>query len=147
MKLWVYPLSLRDARQLVTELHRHHAAPQGGKFAIGLKADGDPVGCIIVGRPVARGADDGYTAEAVRVAVIEGIPNACSMLYRAGWRAAKAMGYLSMITYTRTDEPGISLRAAGFQLVKSVAARSWDTPSRPRTDKDERVDRFLWQIP
>lgn len=147
MRLWVYPISLRDARQMVNDIHRHHKAPQGGKFAIGLKADGDPVGCIIVGRPVSRGSDDGYTAEVTRVAVREGVPNGCSKLYRAGWRAAEAMGYEQMITYTREDESGTSLKAAGFRIDGTVAARSWNAPSRPRTDKDERVGRVRWVIP
>jgi hypothetical protein len=48
------------------------------------------------------------------------------MLYGASWRAAKAMGYRRMITYTQADESGASLRAAGFVLVKTLEPRkSW----------------------
>ncbi len=60
---------------------------------------------------------------------------------------AKASGRL--ITYTRGDEPGTSLRAAGWRRVADRPARSgWDTPSRPHEDKgDDHVARVLWEAP
>ena len=48
--------------------------------------------------------------------------------------------------YTLQTEPGTSLRAAGFQIVGEVTKRSWDTPSRPRIDKDDRQARFKWEV-
>jgi hypothetical protein len=54
-------------------------------------------GVAVVGRPIARALDDGYTAE-VRRCCTDGAPNACSMLYRAAWRSAKALGYRKLIT-------------------------------------------------
>lgn len=141
----VIPMTLREARGFVDAHHRHHRAPQGGMFAIGA-AEGDAaVGVVIVGKPVARALDDDYTAEVTRLAVLEGHPNACSMLYAAAWRAARAMGYRRLITYTLASEPGTSLRAAGWHVVGEVKGRSWHTPSRPRVDKHPTQDKLRWE--
>lgn len=145
MTLEVVPMTLREARVYVTEHHRHHKAPQGGLYAIGASDGEQVVGVVIVGRPVARLADNGWTVEVTRLAS-DGSKNVCSMLYRAAWRAARAMGYRKLITYTLQTEPGTSLRAAGFQIVGEVTKRSWDTPSRPRVDQDERQPRFRWEV-
>jgi hypothetical protein len=138
-------MTLREARAYVEREHRHHLAPQFGLFAIGA-SDGDSiVGVVIVGHPVARLADNGWTVEVTRLAS-DGTANVPSMLYRAAWRAAKAMGYRKLITYTLQTEPGTSLRAAGFRLVGEVTKQSWNRPSRPRIDKDERQARFKWEV-
>lgn len=108
------PITLRQAQAFVSENHRHNTAPQSHKFSIGLAEDGELIGVCIVGRPTARHMDDGHTAEVLRVCVLEGKPNANSMLYGAAARACKAMGYKSVITYTLPEESGASLRAAGF---------------------------------
>lgn len=142
----VTPLTLTEARNYITRVHRHHQAPVGGLFAIGAEQDGEIVGCVIVGRPVSRVMDaDPYTCEVTRLAS-DGTKNACSMLYAAAWRAARAMGYRRLITYTLKTEPGTSLRAAGFKVIGEVTKRSWDTPSRPRIDKDERQERLRWEL-
>lgn len=143
----VVPMTLREARAFVDLHHRHHRAPQGGLFAIGL-ADGDEViGVVIVGKPVARALDDDFTAEITRLAVLEEKPNACSMLYSAAWRTARAMGYRRLITYTLKSEPGTSLRAAGWRVVGEVRGRSWHTPSRPRVDKHPTEDKIRREAP
>ena len=145
MTLEVVPMTLTEAKAYVAEHHRHHKPPQGGLFAIGASNGEQIVGVVVVGRPVARMADNGWTVEVTRLAS-DGTRNVCSMLYRAAWRAARAMGYRKLITYTLKTEPGSSLKAAGFELVGEVTKRSWNTPSRPRVDKDERQERFRWEI-
>ena len=45
-----------------------------------------------------RHLDDGWTLEVYRLCT-DGSRNACSMLYAAAWRAARAMGYKRLITY------------------------------------------------
>ena len=94
-------------------------------------------GAAIIGRPVARHLDDGWTAEVVRL-VTDSTPHVASMLYAASWRATRAMGYRKLITYTLASEPGASLRGAGWRVVGEVRGRSWDTPTRPRVDKVRR---------
>ena len=141
------PVTLRVARQFVAEHHRHHRPPPGGLFAIGVADDDDVlVGVAIVGRPVAREYDDGLTVEVNRTAT-DGTANANSMLYGAAWRAAKALGYHRLITYTQAGETGASLRAAGWRVIAERAPRrGWDTPSRRRADRGvDRVPRTLWE--
>lgn len=144
----VQPLTLTEAMAFVNMVHRHHKAPQGGIFAIGL-SDGDQIiGCAIVGRPVARMNDDGWTAEITRVAVIEGHKNACSMLYGACSRAAHAMGYGKVITYTLAEEGGASLKASNFRIVSTTAGGgSWSRVGRPRVDKHPTQQKIAWSHP
>lgn len=100
----------------------------------------------MVGRPVARHFDDGMTLEVNRTAT-DGTPNANSMLYGAAWRAAKALGYCRLITYTMEGESGSSMRAAGWRVVASRPARvGWTRPSRPREDRGvDGIARTLWE--
>lgn len=109
----IVSLTLAQARRYVAEHHRHNEPPIGHRFSIGLERDGVLVGVCIAGHPQARMADDGRTLELLRLTT-EGDRNACSRLYSAACRAAFAMGYLRVITYTLAEEPGSSLRAAGF---------------------------------
>ena len=145
--LEIVPVTMGDAREWVNRHHRHHQAPVGGLFAVGLARDEDIVGVAIVGRPVARHMQDGWTAEVTRVAVIEGVENGNSKLYGACWRAARALGWRRLITYTLQIESGTSLRAAGWKIVGEVKGASWDTPSRPRIDKTpfQLYDKYRWE--
>ena len=70
-------------------------------------------GAAMVGRPVSRYLDDGMTLEVNRCCT-DGTRNACSMLYGAATRAAKALGYRRIITYTLQSEPGTSLKASNW---------------------------------
>jgi len=129
----------------VAEHHRHHQPPQGGIFAVAV-SDGEKVrGVAIVGRPVARMASDGWTAEVTRVCT-DGARNACSMLYRAAWRACRAMGYRKLITYTLAQEGGASLRGAGFQLVGEASGGSWSRRARPRIDTHPMQEKLRWEL-
>ncbi|PZG24525.1 hypothetical protein C1I98_35495 [Spongiactinospora gelatinilytica] len=113
----IVPLAIRTARAFVAWQHRHLGPPPGAMFAIGVTTpDTTLVGVAIIGRPTARAFDDGFTAEVTRLAT-DGTPNACSALLGAAWRAARAMGYRRLITYTRAREPGTSLHAAGYRRV------------------------------
>jgi len=144
-QLRIVPLTLADANKLVANWHRHHVPADQSKFCLGVcTEDGKLVGAAIVGRAVARCLDDAFTLEVNRC-VTDGTPNACSALYGAVARTAKAMGYLKVYTYTRFDEEGASLRAAGWLLDDpEIRARSWAMPNRKRTDKTEVVKRKRW---
>lgn len=142
--LELVPMSLSDAAEFCAQHHRRHKPPVGGLFAVGV-ADAEAVrGVAIVGRPVARGNQDGWTAEVTRVAT-DGARNACSMLYGACWRAAKALGYRKLITYTLAEEGGSSLRAAGWLVVGEVRGRSWSCDSRPRVDRHPLQNKIRWE--
>ena len=138
------PISLKEANQFVSEHHRHHGPVVGHKFSIAVQEGDEIVGVAIVGRPVARGLDDGYTLEVNRCCTTGG-NNACSMLYGASWRAAKALGYQRLITYILDTETGSSLTAANWKLVNEVKGRSWDTPSRPRIDTHPLQNKLMFE--
>lgn len=145
IELRLAPISLKEANAFVDAIHRHRGPVAGHKVSIAAADESGRVRAVaILGRPVARGRDDGRTLEVARLAS-DGVPNACSFLYAAAWRAAKALGYERVGTYTMAHESGASLRAAGWVPVGTVRGRSWDTPSRRRRDAGPLADKVLWQ--
>lgn len=145
------PISLREAARFVAEVHRHHEAPQGAKFAIAAwHANlGEPterlVGVAMVGRPVSRMLDNGTTAEVIRVAT-DGTRNANSFLYGAAKRAARAMGYIKVITYTVVEESGASLRAVGWHRVGVAGGGHWRRAGRPHAKDTHPLQRKIrWE--
>ena len=140
------PVSFADACWFVGEHHRHHVAPRGHKFSVGVTRSGQLVGVAIVGRPVARERQDGLTLEVTRLCVAPRERNACSMLLGAAARAAFAMGYRRLGSYILVTETGTSYRAAGWRLVGEVKGRSWSTPSRPRIDRHPTMDKLLFEV-
>lgn len=148
MSLRIVPVRFADACGFVVMWHRHHEAPVGCKFCIGVADDEDVLrGVAIIGRPVARAFDDGLTLEVTRTAT-DGTRNANSMLYGAAWRAAKALGYRRLVTYTQAGESGASLRAAGWSVLAQRRPRpGWNMPSRPRRlNGSEGIPRTLWEV-
>ena len=143
-RLHLQPITFAEAAAFIAKHHRHHPPPVGWKFGTAVNDGEKIVGVVMVVRPVARAWDDAYTAEITRLCT-DGTPHAASMLYGAAWRAAKALGYLRLITYTLKSESGASLRGAGYRVVAERKARSWDTPSRPRVDKHRIEPRTLWE--
>ena len=130
----VVPVSKTAARQFITEHHRHNEAPppQLVSFAIGLELDGVLIAVATAGAPVARHQNDGRTLEVNRVCVIADAPkNANSALYGAIGRAAKALGYRRLLTYTLQSESGVSLAAAGFAGPADVPKDNWYRPNNP----------------
>jgi hypothetical protein len=145
-RLRIVPTSLQQANEFVDRHHRHSRPARGQKFSVGVAAGDELVGVAIAGRPIARCRDNGGTLEVLRVCVRDPAPrNACSMLYGACWRAARALGYRRLITYTRKSENGASVRASGFRVIGEVRAESWDRPSRRRRRDRDRCERFCWE--
>lgn len=143
-RLELKPVSRDGANAFVESLHRHRGRVVGHLFALAAECGGRRVGVVIVGRPLARGLSDGLTAEVTRLCT-DGTPNACSFLYAAAWRAARALGYTKLVTYTLASESGSSLRAAGWTQEAQVKGRSWSCPSRPRKDINEIEDKIRWR--
>ncbi|MGX1268025.1 XF1762 family protein [Streptomyces phaeoluteigriseus] len=146
-RLHLVPVRQKDAKAFVAEWHRHHKPPLGAVFTVGAADQHGVLRAVaIVGRPVARHFDDGQTLEVTRTAT-DGVRNANSLLYGAAWRAAKALGYTRLITYTQKGETGASLRAAGWAVIAQRRPRpGWSCASRPReTQGTENVARTLWE--
>ena len=145
--LELVPITLGEANEFVRCFHRHHKPVVGHKFSIGLsesKSAESVVGVCIVGRPVSRHLDNGWTLEVTRCCT-DGTKNACSMLYGAAWRAAKAIGYKRLITYTLRDEGGVSLYAAGWRCVGEAGGGNWNVRSRPRVDSVHPQRKLKWE--
>lgn len=144
-KLELQPISYAEACDFIHQYHRHHLPPQGWKFGIAVNDGEKVVGVITVGRPVARHLDDGWTLEVTRCCT-DGTRNAASMLYAAAWRAARAMGYRRLITYTLVEELGTSLKAAGWKVLYQTGGGTWSRNSRPRVDRHPIGQKTLWSI-
>lgn len=143
--LTIVPLNLAEANAFVTQHHRHHKPVVGHKFSIGVAdAEGIIRGAAIIGRPVSRHLDDGWVLEVNR-ATTDGCPNACSALYGAAWRAAKALGYRRLITYTLESEPGTSLKAAGWKCLGERGGLRWTGKRRPTVDLYPAQMKLLWE--
>ena len=124
MSLEIRPITLRAANDYVAARHRHNGKTTGHKWSVAVY-DGETLcGVAIAGRPIARKLDDGLTIEIRRVCT-DGTRNACSILYGACCRVAKAMGYKHLVTYTRQSENGASLRAAGWKYDGPAGGTHW----------------------
>jgi hypothetical protein len=144
VKIQAIPLDFATACAFVARLQRHHRPPVGHKFSIGAQVGNELVGVVIVGRPVSRVRDDGWTLEVSRLCT-DGTPNACSFLYGRAAKAAFALGYGRIGTYILKSEPGISLRAAGWKLLGDAGGGSWSTPSRLREDRHPIQPKLLFE--
>lgn len=137
----VRPCTLAQANDLVSKIHRHHKPCTGHRFSLALYSDqGDLLAVAICGRPVARMCDAYGTLEVLRCAS-DGTRNAISKLYGAICRAADAMGFHTVQTYTLPEEGGASMRAIGFQFAGEAGGGQWkhtDGKAR-RTDQPTQV--------
>lgn len=142
----VHPITVKAARKLVKEWHRHLPDLQGGMFAaavvddlviLGVAVAGNPckawqgTGRIVISRcalPGERPAVPHVNRKGERHDADGGV----AMLYGALCRAAKALGYREAWTYTLPEEPGTSLRAAGFEDMGLTAGGEHSRAKRPR---------------
>ncbi len=145
--LRVVPLTLKDANALVTRYHRHHRPVVGHRFSLGVVKDGELVGAAIMGRPVARMSDPTMTLEVTRL-VTDGTRNACSALYGAAARAARAMGFAKIQTYVLASERGTSLKASGWTREGPAGGGQWKhTDGRPRRTDQPTMKKTRWAKP
>jgi hypothetical protein len=148
VSLETVPITMQEANLFVAEHHRHHGPTVSGLWATACSLVEDReepriCGVAIIGRPVARVLDNGWTVEVTRCCT-DGTPHAASKLYGAARKQAVAMGYRQIITYTLEGEPGTSLTAAGFTAEHLVRGKTWHTPSRPRVDKHPTIPKVRW---
>ena len=140
-------VTLDEANAYVRDFHRHHKPVVGHIFAIGAFRGSDLVGVVIVGRPVSRRRQDGLTLEVTRCCS-DGSANVCSFLYGRAAKAAFALGYVRIGTYTLPSEGGASLRGAGWKLIGERGGGEWSVPSRPRQSaKFPTGTKLLWEAP
>jgi len=136
----IVPITLKTANEFIAAHHRHHKPTQGHKWSIGLEHNNEIVGVAIVGRPVARGADTGLTAEVTRLCTT-GIKNGCSMLYGASARIAREMGYTKIQTYILDSELGVSLKATGWKMEALTAGGQWKHTDGKERRTDQPIEK------
>jgi hypothetical protein len=132
----IVPLELKELNALVASLHRHHKPVQGHRFSIGIEHGGRIVGGASVGRPTARMTNQRRVLEVTRL-VTDGTKNACSALYAAAARIGKELGYEHIQTFILEDEPGTSLRAAGWEFEQESGGGDWTRLSKPNRRQDQ----------
>lgn len=142
MRLSIAPITVKAAAKLVRQWHRHLPDIQGGLFAASVIADDEVVGVGVAGNPARVWQGTGRIVIS-RVATPE-IKNACSMLYGALCRAAKALGYREAWTYTIDGESGVSLKAAGFKCLGMTGDGEHDRPSRRRKPAALPQRKYRW---
>lgn len=141
------PCTLRQARAFIYQHHRTHPGYRSGHlFSVALLSAGELVGVALASRPKAGGLDDGRTLEVARCCVLPGIPNGCSILYRALVRAGEALGYRLFITYTLEEEHGRSLKAAGFTPDGLTRGGSWSRRARKRAASSHDGRKVRWVV-
>lgn len=159
-KLELIPVDQDAAFAFIREHHRHHIPPPGDILRVGAALDGELIGVVTWGRCVARGLNDGFTAEITRVCTDgvkrptgrfnrKGEPtfhNSASFLQSAAIRMALAAGYRRIVTYVLATEAAVSAKAAGFRVVAEVKGRSWSCKSRPRIDKHPTQDKLRLEV-
>lgn len=144
------PLTQKAAKAWVNRVHRHLDYPVGDVCRVGLGVDGELVSAASAGHPVSRMLDDGMTLEITRVASdAEPGVNACSRLYSAIRRAGLSLGWKRFVTYTRADESGASVKAAGFKDCGIAGGGEWTKPSRYRKPSAQPIlkRRWMWPCP
>lgn len=152
--LELIPITLREANAFVRRHHRHHKPDRGCRLVVGCARGAVVVGVAVAGRPKARNLNDGWTAEVTRCCVDDPIDKAengghasgaTSLLYAACWRAARAIGYRRLVTYTLPEEGGASLRGAGWTLIGEAGGGSWSRTERPRVDCHPTQTKIRWE--
>lgn len=140
-------IELKHANKVVGEYHRHSRPTVGAKFCIGVIDESETLwGVAIIGRPIARSLDDGYTAEVLRVCVLPDAPKGCnSFLYARAWRAWNAMGGTRIVTYTLQSESGASLRGAGWQPIDIGSSGQWNGTRKREEREIYDLKKYRWQ--
>ena len=148
-QLRIEQVSAARARRFIADHHAHCAAPVAWRFHVAVFNGRTMIGVAVVGNPVARALSGRDILEVNRLCVRRDTPsalrwNAASMLY--GWcaREAERRGWQKVITYTRADEPGTSLIAAGWIREGRVRGRGWHSTVRHRSNRNSWIDKVRW---
>lgn len=147
--LEIHDIDRACARRFIAQHHAHCRVPVTWRFHTGIYNGRTLLGVAIVGNPVAPGFNGRGIAEVNRLCIRRDTAvalrwNAASMLY--GWcaREATRRGWRKIITYTRVDEPGTSLRAAGWTPECRVRGRGWHSARRARSNTNSWIDKVRW---
>ena len=143
------PISFPVARSFVRRHHAHCNPPVTWRFGQSVFNGHTMLGVIMVGNPVAAALNGRGMLEVNRLCIRRDLPralawNAASMLYGWGAREAERRGWMHIVTYTRADEDGTSLRAAGWVEESRVRGRGWHSSRRRRSNTNGWIDKTRW---
>lgn len=146
------PYPVKYAREWIVKVHRRIPQLTGAMWCIGLWEGVEMRGLAVVGRGARMldvpAGDRIETLIVSRVAVVDGTPNGCSMLYGACSRAARAMGTSGLATYIHEDEPGTTLIAAGWiRDEKPTSGGEHSREKRPRKKALDAKPKIRWWAP
>lgn len=143
------PIAASAIRRFIGRHHAHCGIPVAWRFHNAVFNGSTLIGVAVVSNPVARAFMGQGILEVKRLCIRRDTPsalrwNAASMLY--GWcaREAQRRGWRKIITYTRADEPGTSLEAAGWTREAAVRGRGWHSARRRRSNRNSWIDKVRW---
>jgi len=148
-QLRLRPVTFAVVRAFVDRHHAHCRSPVTWRFGAAVWNGMTLVGVAMIGNPVARGFVGRGVVEVNRLCIRRDIPaalrwNAASMLLGHAARTAEQQGWNRIITYTRIDELGASLAAAGWRREADIRGRSWHSRARSRSNTNAFVDKVRW---
>jgi hypothetical protein len=143
----VVPVTRAEANAYVAHVHRHNGPLPSSRYQVGLiGGDGTVHGVAIAGLPKSRlAAKDRGLLEVSRVAT-DGSRNACSALYGACTRGARAFGFSRLVTFTLEREAGASLKASGWTVTGESDGGRWERDGRPCNDIHDLGPKLRWEI-
>jgi hypothetical protein len=149
-RLRIGSVRLQDAKRFVARHHGHCRPPVTWRFGATVFNGRFWLGVVMVGNPVAPAyARQGGIVEVNRLCIRRDVPsvlrwNGASKLL--GWAAQEAArrGFERIISYTRIDEDGASLRAAGWTPEARVRGRGWHSRRRNRSNSNAWIDKLRW---
>ena len=147
--LQIAAVSFPAARAFIAKHHRHCGPPQAWRFGASIWNGYVMMGVVTVGNPVAPAFNGRGIVEVNRLCVRRDLDpmlrwNCCSMLYAHSAREAERRGFSRIITYTRADEDGASLRAAGWVSEGAAGGRGWHSGRRSRSNRNAWVMKQRW---
>jgi len=142
------PIGFAQAWAFIARHHAHCPPPVTWRWSHSAWSGRQLIGVVTAGNPVARAYMGRGIAEVSRLCIRRDIApllvwNAASMLYGAACRSAECAGFKRMVTYTRDDEGGGSLVAAGFARDCVVRGRGWHGARRRRSNNNA-GDKVRW---
>jgi hypothetical protein len=148
-QLRLKPVPADTVRRFIARHHAHCGAPVIWRFHQGVFNGATLIGVAVVGNPVAPAFMGRGIVEVTRLCIRRDMAaalrwSAASMLY--GWcaREAQKRGWKKIITYTRADESGKSVEAAGWGRESPVRGRGWHSARRPRSNRNSFIDKVRW---
>ncbi len=145
-RLELVPITRDQAAAFIAEHHqRHPRRPAGWRFGVGVAREGALVGVAWAGNPTARRLADGSTLELQRL-TIRISSNAATKLIGGIARAARALGFRRLITYTALDEKAGSIKAAGFVEDALTRGGEADRPNRYRDPVEDASPKRRWSL-